>query len=106
MVIKERHRIFLTCRSKNCEETKFSKIRCTISMMNMQSRTDKQIASGLTDRRFCTMFNTAITLISNTPDWKVSPDKPGRKKLLAAERNEVADLDLLDLIGETGLEIT
>lgn len=90
-------RSFLTCHSKGCVRCNHPNTRCTLSF-TLLSTTAKAIAKDLNDRHFC-------TLESDVPFWKVSPDKPGRKKL-REKANENTDLDLLDLIGETGLEIT
>ena len=96
--MKDGERIFLTCRSKDCTRSPTNK-RCTLSVVLYNNSDGKLIALDLNNRLFC-------TLECDTPNWKVSPNKPGRKRLLAEKAKENIDLDLLDLIGETGLEIT
>jgi hypothetical protein len=95
-------RTFLTCRSKECVRARSSDTRCVISAY-LINNTGKIIANSLNRDKFC-VTGSGDTVV--TPHWTVSSSKPGRKKLLAEQKKEVADLDLLDLIGETGLEIT
>ena len=97
MEIETLPRTFLTCKSKNCVRSSHSKTRCTLSF-TLITANGKTIARDLNRRNFCVME-------SDVPNWTDSPDKPGRKKL-REKANENTDLDLLDLIGETGLEIT
>jgi hypothetical protein len=96
--MKDGERIFLTCKSKDCTRSVTNK-RCTLSLVLFNNADGKLLALDLNNRKFC-------TLECDTPLWKVSPNKPGRKKLLAENKKANIDLDLLDLIGETGLEIT
>lgn len=82
--LPKENRIFLVCKSKNCDEAKRSGVRCTIS--RMYKETDI-ISGGLTQslnqRKFCVLYSEpAIIKISNTPNWCVSTDKPGKRKQL------------------------
>jgi hypothetical protein len=83
-------RIFLVCRSKNCEEAKRSGVHCTISRMYVASDVlESNYGDYLNRRRVCVLYSTpAIINTVNTPDWRVSPDKPGRRKLIERERVE------------------
>ena len=81
-------RVFLVCRSKNCEEAKRARVRCTISMPEVGGSPEYT----LTRRRFCTMYSTPEILeTSNTPDWKISPDKPGERTLKRREKKAEQD---------------
>ena len=92
----ETNRTFITCRSKTCTRA-LTNNRCTLSTVLYNEVNGDLLVLDLNTRKFCTFE-------SDVPNWKVSPNKPGRKKLLK-EANKNIDLDLLDLIGETGLEI-
>jgi hypothetical protein len=72
-------RILLVCKSKNCQEAKKAKVRCTISMPRSVTGME---AFTLNRRKFCTFYSTQMILeTSNTPNWVVSPDKPGERNM-------------------------
>ena len=81
--------IFLVCKSRNCQEAKQAKMRCTIRVMPTVSHSPD---IDLNRRKFCVLYSAGLIVdISNTPNWQVSPDKPGdRNKIKKAKESEVA----------------
>jgi hypothetical protein len=86
---EENKRIFLVCRSKNCPEAKITRTRCTISMSKMIGGVEEW---SLNNRKLCLRFSTPVIVAQVvTPVWVVSPDKPGRKKILENQKNDEAE---------------
>jgi hypothetical protein len=84
-------RVFLVCRSKNCDEAKKSGVRCTISRPETAPDTTlNDYANALNRRKLCILYSAeVIVALSNTPNWHISSDKPGRRKLIQqAQENE------------------
>lgn len=86
----ETKRIFLVCKSRNCQEAKWSKIRCTISFMSTTGHLPLDIE--LNRRKFCVLYSSpSIVDFSNTPHWQVSPDKPGDRNKLMKKKKAAVD---------------
>ena len=87
MPVEKAKRVFLVCKSKKCNVSKKTRIRCTLSMIQPHLvDTDKE----LNKRKFCPVFSTETVLGIVCPHWVVSPDKPGeRKRVQQAQESEV-----------------
>ncbi len=84
-------RVFLVCHSKNCKEAKRAHTRCTISMMELAVGSPSYM---LNRRKFCVLYSSPEILNSaNTPQWKISPDKPGERTL--KEREQKAEQEFI-----------
>lgn len=81
-------RVFFVCKSRNCQEAKKYKTRCTISTMG--TAVSELNCDSLNRRQFCVQYsNPMLIQMSNTPNWQVSPDKPGdRNKMQKAKVEE------------------
>ena len=87
MMPVQKNRVFLVCRSKNCQEAKKAHVRCTLSVMQTETG---MTAFHLNRRKFCTLYTIPeIVDNHNTPNWQESPDKPGeRNKMQKAKKEE------------------
>jgi len=93
--------IFLVCKSRNCQEAKKANMRCTIRVMPTATHFPD---IDLNRRKFCVLYSTGLIVdVSNTPNWQVSPDKPGerskmQKAKVAEARFYVDNPDFLEVM--------
>lgn len=88
--LDKRH--FLVCHSKNCSKAKHNK-RCTMSgVPDYGSLGDH--ARQFNAIKFC-MFYTNSTVLTHiaTPNWRVSPHKPGHRKIMQMHKAEQAEAE-------------
>jgi hypothetical protein len=93
-------RQFLVCHSKNCRHAKHNE-RCTISAVPYYGSLEDH-AKQYNAIKLCMLYTnpTMLNFIS-TPNWKLSPQKPGLRKRIhmqkAQQAEEEANPDYLEL---------
>lgn len=86
------NRCFFICRSKNCRESKLHRARCTLSVPN--TALTFMVANDLNERRFCVFYTHSLLLNNtNTPNWQLSPQKPGQRNQNEKAKSEYVGID-------------
>jgi len=86
------NRRFFICRSKNCRESKLHRARCTLSVQD--GALSSLVANDLNKRRFCVFYTDGWLLDnSNTPNWQLSPQKPGQRNQKEKAKSEYVGID-------------